>query len=57
MRLGASRAPSLSHFTGLEKECDYAITVACKVPENVLQEDQKLLMRYDRALTRKEDAQ
>jgi hypothetical protein len=47
MRLGASRAPSLSHFTGLEKERYYAIPVARKVPEKVLQEDPKLLMWYD----------
>jgi len=37
------------------QEHDYAtiITVARKVPENVLQEDPKLLMWYDQALTRK----
>ncbi len=36
------------------QERDYAtiITVARKVPENVLQEDPKLLMWYDQALTR-----
>jgi len=35
-------------------ERDYAtiIAVACKIPENVLQEDQKLLMWYDQAMTR-----
>ncbi len=35
------------------QERDYAtiITVARKIPENVLQEDPKLLMWYDRALT------
>ena len=41
------------------QERDYAtiITVARKVPENVLQEDPKLLMWYDQALTRSgEDA-
>lgn len=43
--------------TGFKKawqERDYAtiITVARKVPENVLQEDPKLLMWYDQALTR-----
>jgi hypothetical protein len=36
------------------RERDYAtiITVARKIPENVLQEDPKLLMWYDQALTR-----
>ena len=36
------------------RECDYAtiITVANKIPENVLHEDPKLLMWYDQALTR-----
>ncbi len=36
---------------------DYAtiITVARKIPENVLQEDPKLLMWYDQAITRKGD--
>ncbi|NLF25486.1 MAG: hypothetical protein GX589_07500 [Deltaproteobacteria bacterium] len=36
------------------QERDYAtiITVARKVPENVLQEDPKLLMWYDQAVTR-----
>jgi hypothetical protein len=43
--------------TGFKKawqERDYAtiITVARKIPENVLQEDPKLLMWYDQALTR-----
>ena len=38
------------------QERDYAtiITVARKIPENVLQEDPKLLMWYDQALTRTE---
>jgi hypothetical protein len=37
------------------QERDYAmiITVARKIPENVLQEDPKLLMWYDQAVTRK----
>ena len=36
------------------KERDYAtiISVARKIPENILQEDPKLLMWYDQALTR-----
>jgi hypothetical protein len=36
------------------QERDYAtiISVACKIPENVLQEDPKLLMWYDQARTR-----
>lgn len=36
------------------RERDYAtiITVANKIPENVLHEDPKLLMWYDQALTR-----
>ena len=41
------------------QERDYVtiITVARKIPENILQEDQKLLMWYDHARTRKgEDA-
>jgi len=45
--------------TGFKKawqERDYAtiITVAQKVPENILQEDPKLLMWYDQAVTRNE---
>jgi len=44
-------------YVGFKKawqERDYAaiITVARKIPENVLQEDPKLLMWYDQALTR-----
>jgi hypothetical protein len=41
------------------QERDYAtiITVARKIPENILQEDPKLLMWYDQALTRKGDEQ
>jgi hypothetical protein len=37
------------------QERDYTtiITVAGKIPENILQEDPKLLMWYDQALTRK----
>ncbi|NIV28763.1 MAG: hypothetical protein GWN58_04380, partial [Anaerolineae bacterium] len=36
------------------QERDYAtiVTVAGKIPESVLQEDAKLLMWYDQALTR-----
>jgi len=54
-RLEAVRAG----FKKAWQERDYAtiITVARKVPENVLQEDPKLLMWYDQALTRSgEDA-
>ena len=54
-RLEAVRAG----FKTAWQERDYAtiITVARKVPENVLQEDPKLLMWYDQALTRSgEDA-
>jgi len=49
-RLEAVRAG----FKKAWQERDYAtiITVARKVPENVLQEDSKLLMWYDQALTR-----
>ena len=49
-RLEAVRAG----FKKAWQERDYAtiITVARKVPENVLQEDPKLLMWYDQALTR-----
>ena len=62
--VGASgRSPKLKVFrleavrAGFKKawqERDYAtiITVARKIPENVLQEDPKLLMWYDQALTR-----
>jgi DNA modification methylase len=50
-RLEAVRAG----FKKAWQERDYAtiITVARKVPENVLQEDSKLLMWYDQAVTRK----
>ena len=43
-------------FKNAWQERDYAtiIAVARKIPENVLQEDPKLLMWYDRALTRTE---
>jgi len=54
-RLEAVRAG----FKKAWQERDYAtiITVARKVPENILQEDPKLLMWYDQALTRSgEDA-
>ena len=39
------------------QERDYAtiITVACKIPERILQEDPKLLMWYDQAVTRAGD--
>ena len=49
-RLEAVRAG----FKKAWQERDYAtiITVARKIPENVLQEDPKLLMWYDQALTR-----
>jgi DNA modification methylase len=62
--VGASgRSPKLKVFrleavrAGFKKawqERDYAtiITVARKIPENVLQEDPKLLMWYDQAMTR-----
>jgi len=61
----SGRSPKLKVFrleavrAGFKKawqERDYAtiITVARKVPENVLQEDPKLLMWYDQALTRTE---
>ncbi len=36
-----------------ERDYDTIITVARRIPENVLQEDPKLLMWYDQALTRK----
>jgi DNA modification methylase len=51
-RLEAVRAG----FKKAWQERDYAtiITVARKIPENVLQEDPKLLMWYDQALTRTE---
>ena len=50
-RLEAVRAG----FKKAWQEHDYAtiITVADKIPENILQEDPKLLMWYDQALTRK----
>jgi len=50
-RLEAVRAG----FKKAWQERDYAtiIAVARKIPENVLQEDQKLLMWYDHALTRR----
>jgi hypothetical protein len=50
-RLEAVRAG----FKKAWQERDYAtiITVARKIPENVLQEDPKLLMWYDQAITRK----
>jgi len=50
-RLEAVRAG----FKKAWQERDYAtiITVARKIPENVLQEDPKLLMWYDQALTRR----
>lgn len=54
-RLEAARAG----FKRAWQERDYVtiITVARKIPENILQEDQKLLMWYDHARTRKgEDA-
>ena len=53
-RLEAVRAG----FKKAWQERDYAtiITVASKISENVLQEDQKLLMWYDQALTRTGDA-
>ena len=54
-RLKAVRAG----FKKAWQERDYAtvIAVARKIPENVLQEDPKLLMWYDQALTRSgEDA-
>lgn len=52
-RLEAVRAG----FKKAWQERDYAtiITVARKIPENVLQEDPKLLMWYDQALTRTGD--
>jgi hypothetical protein len=50
LRLEAVRAG----FKKAWQERDYAtiISVAHKIPENVLQEDPKLLMWYDQALTR-----
>jgi DNA modification methylase len=53
-RLEAVRAG----FKKAWQERDYAtiITVAGKIPENILQEDPKLLMWYDQALTRSGDA-
>ena len=53
-RLEAVRAG----FKKAWQERDYAtiITVARKIPENVLQEDPKLLMWYDQALTRSGEA-
>ena len=52
-RLEAVRAG----FRKAWQERDYAtiITVARKIPEDVLQEDPRLLMWYDQALTRSED--
>ncbi len=49
-RLEAVRAG----FKKAWQEHDYAtvITVACKIPENVLQENPKLLMWYDQAMTK-----
>ncbi len=49
-RLEAVRAG----FKKARQERDYAtiIAVARKIPENVLQEDPKLLMWYDQAVTR-----
>ena len=43
-----------SGFKKAWQERDYAtiIAVACKIPEKILQEDPKLLMWYDQALTR-----
>lgn len=38
-----------------ERDYNKIISVACKIPENVLQEDPKLLMWYDQALTRTGD--
>lgn len=38
-----------------ERDYDTVITVAQKIPESVLQDDPKLLMWYDQALTRKGD--
>jgi hypothetical protein len=54
IRLEAVRAG----FRKAWQERDYGtiICVARKIPENVLQEDPKLLMWYDQALTRKGDA-
>ncbi|NLY01508.1 MAG: DNA methylase, partial [Rhodopirellula sp.] len=40
-----------------DRDYDTIIAVAQKIPEDVLQEDSKLLMWYDQALTRKGDAQ
>lgn len=40
-----------------DRDYDTIIAVADKIPEDVLQEDSKLLMWYDQALTRKGDAQ
>jgi hypothetical protein len=62
----SGRSPKLKVFrleavrSGFKKawqERDYAtiINVARKIPENVLQEDPKLLMWYDQAVTRKGD--
>ena len=34
-----------------------SVTVVAKIPEAVLQEDAKLLMWYDQAVTRTEDSQ
>jgi 16S rRNA G966 N2-methylase RsmD len=50
-RLEAVRAG----FRKAWQDRDYAtiITVACKIPEETLQEDSKLLMWYDQAVTRK----
>ena len=40
-----------------DRDYDTIIVVAQKIPEDVLQEDSKLLMWYDQAMTRKGDAQ
>ena len=57
---GANGLPYLAVCAGFKKawqERDYAtiITVARKIPDKILQEDPKLLMWYDQAVTRSEE--
>lgn len=45
---------NVSHLFQKRQERDYATTIAVarKIPEKILQEDPKLLMWYDKAVTR-----
>ena len=42
----------LAGFKKAWQERDYAVAVADKIPNNVLEEDPKLLIWYDQAVTR-----